>query len=218
MGAKTWMLVYSSGNPATSFKGASEPNRAKTVELLQRLFPQEKLDPIADGDLTATCPDGNTIYSGYFSDVFIVAAKEFGIDYPSKLNPSFLNIDHGNTIHLHAMHSVSDWFAFAVWRDHKLERALSLSPDGGVLEDIGKMLPFEIPYWEGKHPAVPQKDLEDGEESYPLPFHPLELGEAALQEFFGYVLEGTPIANSVEAERVTLMGFRRTKKPKWKFW
>jgi hypothetical protein len=36
-------------------------------------------------------------------------------------------------------------------------------------------------------------DPEDEDESappYPFPFHPLELGEAALREFFGYQLEG----------------------------
>jgi hypothetical protein len=52
------------------------------------------------------------------------------------------------------MHSVVDWFAFAVWQDGRLKRSLSLSPDSGVLEDIGAKLPFEEPYWSGKHPAV----------------------------------------------------------------
>lgn len=138
MGAKTWMLVYSNGNPAASLKSASEPDRAKTVELLQKLFPKVQFDPIEDGDISYTCPDDKTIYAGCFSDVFVVAATEFGIDYPSKLDSSFLNTGAGNTIHLHAMHSVVDWFAFAIWKDGKIERALSLSPDGGVLEDIGK--------------------------------------------------------------------------------
>ena len=29
-----------------------------------------------------------------------------------------------------------------------------LSPDGGILEDIGERLPFEEPFWSGHHPAT----------------------------------------------------------------
>jgi hypothetical protein len=146
--------------------------------------------------------------------VFVIAAKEFGIDYPSKIPPSFLNKNYGNTIQLHAMHSVVDWLAFAVWKNGELERSLSLSPDSGVLEDIGKKLAFEMPYWNGEFPAL---DPEENEDDYPFRFHPLDLGEAALREFFGYVLEGAVDSTLIEPENLPLLGFRRTK-PRWKFW
>ena len=212
------MLVYSDGDPATSLKSASKPDRAETAELLQKLFPQEKLIPTEDGDLCFTSPDDDKIYAGCFSGVSVVAAKEFGIDYPSKLPLSFLNIGGGSTIHLHAMHSGVDWVAFAIWRGKKLERSLSLSPDSGILEDIGKRLPFEIPFWQGELPALAPEDQEENEESYPFPFHPLELGEAALQDFFGYCLEGIPKPDSLEPGSIYLMRFKRLKRPKWKFW
>jgi hypothetical protein len=84
------------------------------------------------------------------------------------------------------MHSVVDWFAFAKWMNGKLVRSLSLSPDDGILEDMGQRLAFEEPFWSGKNPVT----NDDGDDECPLPFHPLELGEAALREFLGYQLEG----------------------------
>ena len=54
----------------------------------------------------------------------------------------FLEGAGAKTVYLHAMHSVVDWFAFAVWHGQKVRRSLSLSPDSGVMEDIGSPLPF----------------------------------------------------------------------------
>jgi hypothetical protein len=107
------------------------------------------------------------------------------------------------------MHSVVDWFACAIWEGGKLVRALSLSPDSGILEDIGPRRPFEEPYWAGKHPVG---DPDDGENAYPLPFHPLELGEEALLDFFGYQLEGVVDDTQLDAEEIVLMRFKRSKK------
>ena len=213
MGSKTWMLVYSDGNAAESLKNKSEIDRVKTTKLVNELFTKEKLEQIDDVDLSNTCPPNNKIYAGYFSGVFIVAAKEFGIDCPSKLPIKFLKKDFGNTIQLHAMHSVVDWLAFAIWKNGKLVRSLSLSPDTEIIEDIGEKFEFEMPYWNGKHPAL---DPEEDEDSYPLPFHPLELGEVVLRDFFGYVLEGEVDDSLIEPEDITLLAFKRP--PWWKFW
>lgn len=105
------------------------------------------------------------------------------------------------------MHSVVDWFAFAVWRAGQLERSLSLSPDSGVLEDIGAKMAFELPYWAGEHPAV---DANDEDDVYPFPFHPLDLGEAALAEFFGYQLEGFIDESMFEPDEIALMRYKRS--------
>ena len=111
------------------------------------------------------------------------------------------------------MHSVVDWFAFAHWQNGELQRSLSISPDGGIIEDLGDRKLFEEPYWEGKHPAVDPEDEDD----YPLSFHPLELGEEALAEFFGYQLEGLAEKQLFEPDDVSLLAFKR-KKSKWKLW
>lgn len=138
-----------------------------------------------------------------------------GRDRPSTLPSAFIEESRGRTLYLHAMHSVVDWFAYAVWRDAKLVRALSLSPDDGIIEDIGTREPFEEPYWNGDHPAVDPS--EEDEAAYPFPFHPLELGEAALGALFGYHLEGPIDASLLEPESIPLARFKRSKSW-WKLW
>ena len=115
-------------------------------------------------------------------------------------------------MYLHAMHSVVDWLAFAQWKDGQLVRSLSLSPDSGILEDIGERLRFEEPFWAGRHPAT-----DDDGYDYPFPFHPLELGEAALKEFFGYQLEGFIDPAQLEPETIPLVKYKRSRSW-WKFW
>ena len=181
------------------------------------LFPNDTLVRAGDGDLTSTCPPDDQIVAGCFPGVSIVAAKEFGLDRPSELDPRFLTHFGTQQIVLHAMHSVVDWFAFGVWKDGRLARALSVSPDNGVMEDVGQKLAFEQAYWEGKHPAVEP----DEEDDYPFPFHPLELGEAALNHFFGYQLEGFVETAHPDPESVRLLRFHRkrsTSRPWWKLW
>lgn len=222
MGAKTWMLVYANARPGDILKQKPELDRAAARSLAQKLFPSEAHVELEDGNLCFTNPPDDELLVGCFQGVSIVAAKEFAIDRPSRLPQRFIDPSLGSTLYLHAMHSVVDWFAYAVWRNGRLERALSLSPDSGVAEDIGDKLPFEAPYWAGKHPAV---DPEDDPDDYPLPFHPLDLGEAALAEFFGYQLEGVVDPAQLDPENIPLLRLKRSKakaarasRPWWKPW
>jgi hypothetical protein len=187
-------------------------NRDATLQLARSLFPREKLEPIGDGDLSYTCPPDEELHIGCFPGVSILAAKEFGIDYPSRLPLTFLSVGRTGTVYLHAMHSVVDWFACAQWINGRLVRSLSLSPDSGILEDIGERLPFEVPFWSGQHPAT-----DNDEEDYPFPFHPLELGEAALKEFFNYQLEGLIDPSLLQPESIPLVKYKRSR-PRWRFW
>lgn len=213
MGAKTWMLVYSNGSAKAALGAAPVLDRDASTELAQRLFPSEKLEPLSDGKLSFTNPPDDELVVGSWSGVSIIAAKEFAIDQPSKLPAVFLSPASAGTAYLHVMHSVVDWFAFAVWENGKLRRSLSLSPDDDIIEDIGDRLPFEEPFWAGQHPAV---DPDDKEDDYPFPFHPLELGEAALDEFFGYQIEGIVDPSLLDPEKVPLLRFKRTKSTWWK--
>lgn len=222
MGAKTWMAVYSDGNAKQMLASRPELGRNASFEFAVKLFPTESLQPLEDGSLLFTNPPDDEILVGCFPGVSVVAAKEFAIDYPSKLPSTLVDATKGNTVHIHAMHSVVDWFAYAIWKNGELVRSLSISPDNGVMEDLGAKQPFEIPYWDGKHPAVDPEEEPDG---YPLPFHPLELGEAALLDFFGYQLEGVVDPAHLEAEEIPLMRFKRGRskrseqpKPWWKLW
>lgn len=148
----------------------------------------------------------------------VVAASEIGIDYPSKLSNKFLDASLGNTIYLHAMHSVVDWFAFCVWKNGQIIRSLSLSPDSGILENIGETLAVEKPYWQGDHPAIDPADMDEDVDPYPFAFHPLELAEEVLEELFGYKLEGYMRQENVKPEEIVLMRFKRSKKKWWRFW
>jgi hypothetical protein len=217
MGAKTWMLVYADGSARELLAARPKLDRDATSRLAADLFPEDRLEPLTDGTLSHTCPPDDEIYLGCFPALSIIAAKEFGIDYPSKLLPRFLEGAGSRTIYMHAMHSAVDWFAFGVWRAGKLERSLSLAPDTGVLEDIGQRLSFELPFWFGQHPAVDPDDEDEGDPPYPGPFHPLELGEAALREFFGYNLEGDIDPLLLEPESIPLAHFKR-KTSKFKLW
>ena len=208
------MLVYSDGDAREALARKPALDRDATAKFVAKLFPGEKLKPIGDGDLCYTNPPDNEIYAGCFGDVSVVAAAEFGIDYPSRLPPRFIAAGGGGTVTLHAMHSVVDWFAFARWTGGRRVRSLSLSPDSGILEDIGPKLPFEEPYWAGKHSALCE---EEDQADYPFPFHPLELGEAALYALFGYHLEGPAISTPVEPESIPLVKYARSRSW-WKFW
>jgi hypothetical protein len=214
MGAKTWMLVYADCDVREALRAMPQLDREATWKLVTMLFPGEKLESWGDGDLLNTSPPDDEISIGCFPGVSIIAAKEFGIDYPSQLDESFRAAGGSGAIYLHAMHSVVDWFAFAHWSDGKLLRSLSLSPDSGILEDIGQRLPFEEPYWSGRHPAI---DDDEEEDAYPFPFHPLELGEAALLEFFGYQIEGRFDVMLFDPEAIPLVQYKRSRR-KWSFW
>ena len=61
-------------------------------------------------------------------------------------------------------------------------------------------------------------DPEEEDASYPFPFHPLELGEAALLDFFGYQLEGILDPSHLEPEEIPLNRFKRSKSSWWKVW
>jgi hypothetical protein len=214
LGAKTWMLVCSDAPAKDVLSERPTLDRVATEALAKRLFPDETLIPIEDGNLAYTSPPDNQLFIGCFDGLTVVAAKEFGIDYPSTLPVRWLQRCDRKHVYLHAMHSVVDWFAFAVWENRSLVRTLSLSPDSGVLEDIGERLAFEEPYWGGQHPL-----FEPGEEQeYPFVFHPLDLGEEALSALFGYILEGYPQPQHIDPEDVPLLAFRRQKRRWWRIW
>jgi hypothetical protein len=212
MGAKTCMLIYSKGNPAEILKSQPVLDREATAAFVDKLFSPGKLEPAGDTTLCDTCPPDGEVVAGYFPGLVFVATQEFGIGYPSHLPAKFLDALPGYSVHLHAMHSVVDWFAYASWQDGKLERAMSLSPDTGVQEDIGERLAFEQPYWAGAHPTTDPDEAGDG---YPLAFHPLELAEAALLALLGYQIEGMRAPTHLDPVSIQLLRFTRPK-PWWR--
>ena len=91
MGAKTWMIVGSSGSARDAFRAQPVLDREATMRLAQRLFPKEQFDVLGAGDLASTCPPDDEIHIGSFPGAAVVAANEFGIDYPSQLDRRFVS-------------------------------------------------------------------------------------------------------------------------------
>ncbi len=198
MGAKDWMIVYADGDVRPVLRKAGEPDRAATRAVVERLYPGAT--PIGDGNLDSDAnPDGGEVYAGCFDGVTIVCTEDVAVEELSGVDPRFLAEAGGRTTYVHVMHSVVDWGSFAVWRpDGSLRRAVGLSPDSGIVENIGAPYDFEAPFWSGERPV---------DDEYALPFHPLDLAEAALRAFFGFNYEGTSFDDDPELEDIVLMGF-----------
>lgn len=168
LGFKTALLAYAAGDPVESLRRAWECDPAATRALVAATHPAWEGTASSDGALFFDCyPPEGVVYAGSFPGIDILCDRDV-MDYlPSQFPARYLDAAVGRRVILHAMHSVTDTFAYAVWEDGRLIRSLCLSPGDGITENIGDPLPFEAPYWAGGHPAG------DG---YPLPFHPLLLG------------------------------------------
>jgi hypothetical protein len=206
VGAKDWMLLYAKGEIRPILQAAPTADRAATQALVTRLYPAHRVTPIGDGTLLEQAsPPDHHVYAGCFPGLTVICTGDAALDRPSQLHPRFLGEAAGRTVYLHAMHSVVDWFAYAIWAsDGSLRRALSLSPGSGVIENTGTPLNFEAPFWAGKRPAG---SLTFDGPPYPLPFHPLDLGEDALRALFGFNYEGFYRDDDLDLERIALAGF-----------
>jgi hypothetical protein len=201
------MVSYAERDVPDVLREAPTLDRDATERLVRQLFSDKDVAVIEDVSLGFANPPDDRVHAAVWPGATVVCAGELGRDRPSALDRRFLDAGAGRTVYLHAMHSVVDWFAFAVWGpDGQLRRALSVSPDSGVIEDLGEPMLFEQPFWAGKHPAV-DPDEDDPENPYPIPFHPLELGEEALATLFGFVYEGPIDRGPLDPETIPLAAF-----------
>ncbi|CAL9301746.1 DUF6928 family protein [Streptomyces sp. SudanB66_2053] len=209
MGAKTGLLVYADGDVPGLLRRVGAADLDRTVTMMRRLYPRREIEQCGGSNLgDGVYPPEGTVCAASWPDVEVIGDQEVMIDAPSQLPEHLVAASTGRRLVLHAMHSAVDWLAFAVWEDGRLVRSLSLSPDSGIIENIGEPLSFELPYWAGDRPAdvIPRPD--EDEEPYPLPFHPLELGEDALRALCGFVLEGRPEPDDIDTDSIRLHGFR----------
>ncbi|MCX5526525.1 hypothetical protein AB0L47_14115 [Streptomyces bobili] len=209
MGAKTGLLVYADGEVPELLRRVGAADRDRTATMVRRLYPGWEVEEREGSSLAdAVYPPKGTVYAASWPGVEVIGDRGMMIDLPSQLPEHLVAASAGRRLVLHNMHSVVDWLAFAVWENGRLVRSLSLSPDDGIMENIGEPLPFEQSYWAGEHPAdvIPWPD--EDEEPYPLPFHPLEMGEDALRTLCGFIQEGRSEANDVHANHIRLHGFR----------
>ncbi|TDD95346.1 DUF6928 family protein [Actinomadura rubrisoli] len=209
MGAKTGLLVYADGDVKEVLRAAPPPDPEQTAALIERLYPGWTVREGEPSSLGDGCyPRYGTTYATRLPGVDIICDQRVMLDRPSQLPAHLIEAGAGRRVILHAMHSVVDWLAFAVWEDGRLIRSLSLSPDSGVMENIGDPFPFEAAYWAGEHPVADDPGWSD--EPYALPFHPLDLGEDALRALLGFILEGEPEPDDADPDDVGLLGFQLT--------
>jgi hypothetical protein len=208
MGAKTAVLVYTDGEPAELLRDAPDLDPEATKALIATSNPGwAGTASSSSGSLGDDIyPGEGIVFAGVFPGIEILCDRQVMIDRPSQLPARLLQAgSRRRRVILHAMHSVTDWFAFAVWEHGTLVRSLSLSPAGGIIEDTGTPLDFERPYWAGEHPVTAGFP---GQSPYPLPFHPLELGgEAALRALLGFIAEGRLQDADIDPFAIRLAGF-----------
>lgn len=202
MGAKTALLAFTDGDLRPALLGATPCDPAEAEAVVRRILPGYGVTPDGDGTLDATYPPDYVTQVAVLAGAEVLCDRRLVLDRPSELPEHLLRAGAGRRIVMHGMHSVVDWLSFAVWEDGRLVRSLSLSPDGGIGENIGEPFAFERPYWDGLHPVEPAWGRP-----YPLPFHPLEMGEDALHFLFGFGIEGGPV-NDVDPGSVPMRVFR----------
>ncbi len=200
MGAKTALLAYVGSDPVESLRQARESDLVAARALVAATHPAWEGTASSEGNLFEDCyPPEGTVYAGSYPGIDILCDRDV-MDYlPSEFPARYLDAATGRRVILHAMHSVSDTFGYAIWENGSLVRSLCLSPADGIAENIGDPLSFEAPYWAGERPVRGR---------YPLPFHPLELGEAALRALFGFIIEGRRQPTDIDAESARLAGFK----------
>ncbi|MCY1137663.1 hypothetical protein OWR29_06600 [Actinoplanes sp. Pm04-4] len=204
MGAKTALLAFADGDIRSALRAATASNQAEAERLVRRVLPGYDVTPAGESSLFETYPPDDIAHVTVLPGVAIVCDQRLIRDRPSELPDHLLEAGAGRRIVMHGMHSVVDWLCFAVWEDGELVRSLSLSPDSGIMENIGEPYEFERPFWDGEHPVEPLF----GPGPYPLPFHPLQLGEVALSNLFGFVIEGNPAPTDIDADSIPMHVFR----------
>ncbi|MGW4237326.1 DUF6928 family protein [Streptomyces sp. NPDC004749] len=201
MGSKAAVVVFAEAEPERAFREAVAIDHAKSKRLAETVLcttsHETGLLPL---DL-AVWPDSGIVCAASLPGYEVVCSRELARHQPSELTEWISRLADGRDAYAVFMHSAEDWGAFAVWSEGHLLRSLSANPDSGVIEDVGEHLSFEVPFWEGEHSVR-------SEAGYSLPFHPIDFGNEALREFFGFILEGREDESCVDPEEVDIPAFR----------
>ncbi|WP_232251236.1 DUF6928 family protein [Actinoalloteichus sp. GBA129-24] len=196
------MVVFSEGYAKEAFRvpfPKIDASRAKSLAETVLGGPVREAEPLSL-DL-AVWPDEGVVCVASFAGLDVIFSRALVRSRPSLLAGTISPLAQKGNAYVVFMHSAEDWAAFATWSDGDLVRALSVSPADGIIEDVGDRLSFESPFWNGERQLLHGVD-------YPLPFHPVDLGNEALREFFGFVLEGREDPFCFDPEEVEILSFR----------
>jgi hypothetical protein len=200
MGVNASLLVYCD-DPPLDVRTPLPSWRDAAGQLLVELYPRTRFVEHGVVSLVSGAfPDDGYINLAAFRNGAVVATRRAMLFNPSKLEARFVKVAGSRTVHLLAQRSMYDMVAYARWEGGTLARSISANPVGKVWESIGAPEPFEARFWEGSQRPAPD---------YPLPFHPLDLGEAALRHILGACFEGLPEPGLADPSTVELLSFGR---------
>ncbi|MFI1423176.1 DUF6928 family protein [Streptomyces sp. NPDC020731] len=203
MGSKAAVAVFTDADPKKAFRNIEVIDYAKSKHLAEMALGVALRETGLSALDLAVWPDSGSVCAASLPEFEIICSRKLARYRPSELTEWISRLAGGRDAYAVFMHSVEDWGAFAVWSGDHLLRSLSVNPDSGIIEDVGERLPFEVPFWEGEH------SVRD-EASYGLPFHPIDFGNEALREFFGFILEGREDETCFDPEEVEIPEFRAT--------
>ncbi|MEV4740631.1 hypothetical protein [Streptomyces sp. NPDC049555] len=201
MGSKAAIVAFGEAGPSGMLRDVRGLDHVKSKFLAERLLGATSRElGLLDLDL-AVWPDAEVVCAASFHEVDVLCSRVLARRRPSELTELISRLAAGRNAYGAFMHSAEDWASFAVWEAGVLVRSVSVSPAGGIIEELGKRLPFEEPFWCGERPVR-------GEPGYALPFHPIDLGNEALRDFFGFILEGYEDDSLLDPEEVQIPAFR----------
>ncbi|MFD5654011.1 DUF6928 family protein [Streptomyces sp. NPDC127039] len=199
MGSKAAILVLTHERPERLFQDISGLDQSRSISLAERFFggvPRQS--GVAPLDL-AVWPEEGAACVASFPRFDVVCSRKISHDLPSEIASDVARLAGLRSAYAVCMESSRDWASIFAWSPKGVTRSLSLSPEGGVVEDVGQRFPFEVPFWSGRR-SVRVSD-------YQLPFHPIDLGNEALRIFFNFILEGTEDDLCVDPEEIEMPVF-----------
>jgi len=205
MGMKALLVAVSDGLPrqdlASQPIGPVEASRQAAESVLPGLVG----DQLPDGELAEYCYPYSGVYAGTFGRTWLVACQHDAL-------LSWVPADRSRNGFRVFMQSVVSAAGFNYWGADNTFREFGGSLEDGLYTSNGQPLRFEIPFWAGDFHYPGVDDEHRG--TAPMPFHPMDLGEEALREFFGFVGEGMPRADDLDAFEIPLHGFELLSTPR----
>ncbi|MGW7276642.1 DUF6928 family protein [Streptomyces sp. NPDC054864] len=200
MGSKAAILVLTDERPERLFRDTSGLDLPRSQSLATRVLGGATRQSDALPLDLAVWPEDGTVCVASFGRFDLVCSRAFATDHPSDIAIEASRLAGGRNAYAVCMESSRDWSSILAWSPPQIVRAVSLNPSEGVLEDVGHKFPFEYLFWDGQRP------VQTG--GYPLPFHPIDLGNEALRNFFGFILEGAEDDFCVDPEEVEVPVFQ----------
>lgn len=207
MGFKTNLIALSADVPRLSITTGSEAGRAAAEAAVAEIFPGRTLTFRETSNIyDASHPGDDTVGVSTYGDTIVLGGAwvlDTGRD-------EVLAATGGRQVWEVAIHSVVDLCHIEV-RDaqgqivRRLDRYVDMTPEEVGPNTLGEPLPFEAPYWAGQHADV-YDETPGASDDDATPFHPLEMGEAAMGWIFGVYGEGAP-TDEVQETLTVVDGF-----------